>query len=78
MPTQLDYYIENQKNLVKEFNNKIIDVVDDKHVGTYNLKYEALKDMKSKKYPAGTYMITLCTPGESEYTLYLNSNILFD
>ena len=78
MPTQLDYYIENQNELVKNHNNEIIVVQDGKYIGTFNSKTEAMTEMLKRGYVPGTFMVIMCTPGDEEYTAYFHSNVTFN
>ena len=78
MPTQLDYYIENQNELVSKHNNQIIAVKDGKHMGTFNSKTEALRHMQAEGHVPGTFMIILCTPGDEQYTAWFPPYVTFD
>ncbi len=66
--SQLDMYIENQDNLLKEHNGQIIAVQDGQFLGAYPDKLTAYRDMKSRGIEDGKYMIVECTPGDSAYT----------
>ena len=78
MPTQLDYYIENQDELVKKYNNQLIVVKDGQYVGTFNSKTEAMRYMQAKGHIPGEFMIILCTPGDDGYTVQFHSNVTFN
>ena len=78
MPTQLDYYIKNQDELVKKYNNQIIVVKDGKYIDTFTSKTEAMMEMLNRGFVPGTFMIILCTSGDSEYTSYFHTNVTFD
>jgi hypothetical protein len=77
MPTQLDYYIKNQDELVKQYNGKIIAVVDGACKGVFNTRLDAVLAMLDAGFKPGGYYIVLCGPGEENYTAYFN-NVSFD
>jgi DNA (cytosine-5)-methyltransferase 1 len=51
---QLDMYIRNQAEIVKEYNGKIIAVKDGKVIGDYLSRLEAVNDMRKKGHDEGT------------------------
>jgi hypothetical protein len=77
MKTQLEYYIENQDELVNKYNNQIITVKDGKYMGTFNSRTEALREMKKQGHVPGTFMVILCRPGDGEYTAYFHGDVIF-
>jgi hypothetical protein len=66
--TQLEMYIERQKALVADYNDKIIALKDGDVLGVYPTKTDALEDMLRKNLSPGEFMIIKCTPGDEEYT----------
>ncbi|MDR2368293.1 MAG: hypothetical protein LBF58_09335 [Deltaproteobacteria bacterium] len=78
MKSQLDYYIDNQDELVKKYNGKIIALKDGECEGVYGSKTAALKSMLAAGHEPGTFMIILCTPGDGQYTATFHSNVSFD
>jgi len=77
MSSQLDMYKANQSEIVKGYNGQIIAVKDGVVQGAYPSKLAALRDMQSKGFEAGTYMIIKCTEGENEYTAVFHSRVSF-
>jgi len=77
MASQLDMYKANQSEIVKEFNGRIIAVKDGVVQGAYPSKLAALRDMQSKGFEPGTFMIIKCTEGENEYTAIFHSRVSF-
>lgn len=65
--SQLDMYIENQAELLKEHNGQIIAVQNGKFIGSYPDELTAYRDMEKRGIKEGEYMIVECTPGDSAY-----------
>jgi len=64
---EFKYYLDNQNDLVKKYNNRVLVIVNEKVVGDYDDFEQAL--FKSvKKYELGTFLIQECTEGEDAYT----------
>jgi len=65
---EFNYYLNHQDELVPVYNGKFIVIVGETVVGAYadrnDAYYSALE-----KYAPGTFMIQLCTPGDSAYTV---------
>jgi hypothetical protein len=51
-------------------------IVKEKVVGAYNSMAEAYHQGKSK-YGAGNFLVQLCTPGDSAYTITYHSRARF-
>jgi hypothetical protein len=65
---EFKYYFDNQEELVKKYNNKVLVIRDDKIVGTYKTGEEAYFDAV-EKFELGTFLIQKCSPGNKDYTL---------
>jgi len=80
MPKPLEkefkYYLDNQDELVKKYNGKVIVIKDCQIIGVYNRGLEAIKDT-SKKEKLGTFLIQKCEPGKSNYTQNYHSRVAF-
>ena len=61
------YYLSHQNELVGQYDGKYIVLVDNKVVGSYEDYADAVYS-SLEKYQPGTFMVQLCTPGESAYT----------
>ena len=72
---EFQYYLDHQKELVKEYNGKIIVIVNDQVIGEYNNKKDAYID-SIKKHKPGTFLIIECTPGKDSYTYHQRSRII--
>ena len=72
---ELDYFKENQAELVKEYNGKFLVIKDQKVQGVYNSEIDAYTDAK-KKFKLGTFLIQQCLPGQESYTQTLHSRAI--
>lgn len=75
--SQLDMYIEQQDVLLKDFDGRIIAMKDGQCLGAFENKIDAYRDMVSKGYKEGEYIIVRCTQGDSEYTSYFANWFIF-
>jgi hypothetical protein len=64
---EFQYYLDNQDDLVKKYNNRFIVIIDNKVVGHFD-DYEQALFQSLKQYEAGTFLIQECTEGEEAYT----------
>lgn len=65
---EFNYYLEHQNELLPQYNGKFIVIVGSKVVGAYDNREDAYYS-SLEKYAPGTFMIQLCTPGDSAYTV---------
>jgi len=72
---EFQYYIDNQKDLVKSYNGKVIVIVGEEVVGSYKTQKDAYI-ASIKKYKPGTFLIIKCTPGTDDYTISQRSRII--
>lgn len=70
------YYLDNQSNFVSKYNGKVLLIVGQKVVGVYDSEKDAYFDAITK-YEPGTFLIQLCTEGDSAYTQVFHSNVVF-
>lgn len=73
---EFQYYLDNQENLVKEFNGKVLVIIGEEIVGVYNTETEAYFE-SIKKYEPGTFLVQQCTPGNDSYTQTFHSRVVF-
>ncbi len=66
----LEWYIDNQKELAEKYNGKILLIIDQSLVKVFNDMTEAYTEA-SKSYPAGTFTLQPCSPDPESYTLML-------
>ncbi len=76
LDTEFKYYLDNQKELVKKYNGKVLAIVGQEVVGVYSDESEAYFDC-IKKYKLGTFLIQTCSPGEKDYTQTFHSRVVF-
>lgn len=70
------YYLDNQKELVKKYNGKVIVIKDCEVIGVYNSEQEAFIET-SKNHPLGTFLIQKCESGKDNYTQNFHSRVAF-
>lgn len=75
MRNQLDMYKDRQRELVREYNGKIIALKDGEVQGVFPSKTEAL-DFMSGRFEPGSFLIIKCTPGDEEYTRRYRSRVM--
>jgi hypothetical protein len=73
---EFDYYITNQKELVKKYKNKFLIIKEQSVIGDYDSFDDAL-NAAIKKFEVGTFLIQHCTPGEDSYTQIFHSRAIF-
>ena len=73
---EFKYYIDNQADLVKKYNDKFIVIKDEAVVGVYDNELTAYLESKNK-YPLGTFLIQHCQSGKESYTQVFHSNAIF-
>jgi len=70
------YYLDNQNELVKRYNGRVLVVVGENVVGDYDSDDEVYF-ASEKKYRPGTFLIQRCTPGDEAYTERFHSRVRF-
>ena len=73
---EFNYYIENQKELVKKYNGKFIVIKNKKIIGVFDSELKAIEEI-SKTEKLGTFLIQKCEPGVESYTQIYNSRVTF-
>ena len=64
---ELQFFKENQAQLLKQYEGKILVIKDKQVVGVYNSELEAYNEAQ-KKFELGTFIIQKCLPGQESYT----------
>ena len=72
---ELNFFISNQENLVKDFQGKFLVLKGQKVIGVYPDALSAYIETQ-KEHPIGSFMIQPCVPGPEAYTVTLSSTIL--
>ncbi|TET35828.1 MAG: hypothetical protein E3J72_09985 [Planctomycetota bacterium] len=73
---ELEYFIQNQDELVKKYNGKVVVIKDKQVVGSFEKEAQAFIEM-SKKFKPGTFAIYKCISGPQAYSITVNSTRLF-
>ncbi|MDR0971069.1 MAG: DUF5678 domain-containing protein [Bacteroidales bacterium] len=73
---EFKYYLDNQDELVKKYNNKYIVIVGEEVIGAYDSDADALFETE-KTHQLGTFLIQKCTPGPDDYTQTFHSRVAF-
>ena len=71
---EFKYYLDNQHEIVKSYNGKVVVIKDDSVIDAYD-SYQEAHIESVKKYKLGTFLLQLCTPGEEAYTRKFPSRI---
>lgn len=66
----LEWYIANQQELSAKYNGKVLLIVDQRLVQTFDDMGEAYTEAL-KSFAPGTFTLQLCGPGADSYTLML-------
>jgi hypothetical protein len=73
---EFKYYLENQEELLKEYNGKYLVIIGEEIVGSYDSDEEAYFE-SIDKYKEGSFLIQLCESGDSAYTQSFHSRVAF-
>lgn len=73
---EFEYYLSHQEELLKKYEGKVIVIIGNEIVGSYNDKVTAFEETK-KTYKPGKFLIQLCSPGSSGYTQTFYSRVSF-
>jgi hypothetical protein len=70
------FYLENQAKLVREYNGKVIAIMDEKVLGAFDTEADAVREI-SKTHPLGSFLVQKVGPGEDSYTQTFHSRVSF-
>ena len=73
---EFDYYLENQDDLISEYNGKFIVIKDMKVIGEYEDALTAVTETQ-KQHKPGTFLVQLVTPGNTAYSQTFHSRVSF-
>jgi hypothetical protein len=68
---ELNFFIKNQEQLVREHLGKAIAIKDESIVGVYDTPLEAYLEAE-RRHQLGSVMIQVCVPGPEAYTVSIN------
>lgn len=71
---EFEYYLENQEELVKEYNGRVIVIKDQKVIGVFDSELDAVEEI-SKEHELGTFLVQRCVPGAESYTHTYHSRV---
>ena len=75
---EFDYFVKNQKELVKQYEGKYLIIHSQEVVGAYETEIEAYKEAQEKfELKPGTFLIQPCVPGEESYSQTFYSRVGF-
>lgn len=72
---ELDYFKENQKELVSKYASKFLVIKNQKIEGVYDTELGAYEDAK-KRFELGTFLIQHCVADEESYTQTFHSRVI--
>ena len=73
---ELQYYIDNQDDLVAKYIDKYLVIKDLVVIGVYNTEIEAYSETV-KTHELGTFLIQECQPGDENYTQTFRTRVIF-
>jgi hypothetical protein len=73
---ELQYYIDNQSELVKNYKGKYLVIKGQSIIGVFNSEIEAYSETV-KKHELGTFLIQECQPGDENYTQTFRTRVIF-
>ena len=65
---EFEFFINNQDELVKQYNGKILAIKNEKVIGVFQSELQAVLETR-KLEPMGTFLVQECIPGEEAYTI---------
>lgn len=72
-----EFYLENQADLVEQYNGKFIVIKDAKVVGVFDDEITAVTESE-EKFPQGSFLVQHVTHGKDEYTEIFHSRAAFN
>jgi hypothetical protein len=73
---ELQYYIENQTELVQKYLGKFLVIKNQAVIGIYSAEIEAYSETV-KEHELGTFLIQECQPGDENYTQTFRTRVIF-
>lgn len=77
MKENLDFFIENQAELVRKYDGKVLVIKDLQVVGAFGNPLQAYLEA-CKQYELGTFSLQPCTAGVDAYSVTINSTVVFE
>ena len=73
---ELQFFKQNQKELLSKYEGKFLVIKDQKVVGVYDSEIEAYTQTQNN-FELGTFLIQQCLPGEDSFSQTFHSRVLF-
>lgn len=73
---EFKYYLNNQDELVKQYNGKFIVIKNQTVIGYYDTEMDSYNETL-KEHKLGTFLIQHCLPGEESHTATFHSRVVF-
>jgi hypothetical protein len=71
---EFKYYLDNQEELAKLYNDKFIVIRNCQVIGVYDSELEAITET-ARQHELGTFLVQRCEPGASSYTQMYHSRV---
>jgi hypothetical protein len=71
---EFQYYLDNQDELVKKYNGKLIVIKNLEVIGSFDSEIDAIEAMEGK-HELGTFIIQKCEHGNTNYTQTFHSRV---
>lgn len=76
MRKEFQYYLDNQKELVKKYNGKFIVIVGEAVFGAFDTRAEAIQEA-IKEHKLGTFLVQQVEKGKDSYTQTFHTRVAF-
>lgn len=73
---EFQFYLEHQDDLLPKYNGKYVMIVGNSVVGAFSTLGEAYYKGQAE-YGLGNFLVQLCTPGDSAYTITYRSRVSY-
>ena len=73
---EFQYYLDNQDEIVREYNGKFVVIKNCALIGAYDNELDALQKTK-EEHQAGTFLVQRVSPGDTEYSQTFHSRVTF-
>jgi len=73
---EFKYYLANQDEIVKQYDGRYVVIKNCEVIGAYTDQLEAINETQ-KEHKAGTFLVQLVSPGETEYSQNFHSRVAF-
>lgn len=74
---EFDFFIQNQKSLIKKYKGKYITIKDNEVLGAYDSMSQAIKKT-AKNEDLGTFLVQKCDPSKEAYSQTYYSRVTFE